>query len=181
MMRKLFRPGAGQKPARYVAALTTATNIYRGDCVVWDYSATPTAITWGGVTLGAKDMVFVDLNETTITNSAGKQAGLVEGTHIGNSDTTTAITDATTGALLVVQTWGVFDDHANTVDNTVIAGSVLVLSTVAGEMDDVIVANVATDITYPFMVGVSLSADATYTRGTATTNTGVTAFVRCDW
>lgn len=175
MRRNLFRPGKGQRPARYIAALCTNTAVYRGDLVIWDYAATPTSITWDGNTLGANDFVFVN-TEATAADKIGAAAGIVEGTHIGQSDTTTAITDATTGALVIVQTWGIHD-NVNTVDDTVAAGDLLLTTgTVAGECAD---ATTATDD--GTIVGVAMTADSTYTRGTATDNTKVTAFVRCDW
>lgn len=176
MERKLFRPGAGQKHSRFVAALCTNTDVYRGDFVIWDAKATPTAITWGGVTLGANDFIFVN-TEATAADKLGRGAGIVVGTNVSNTDTTTAITAATTGALVIVQTWGVFDTHANTVDATVAATDLLLTTaTVAGELAD---ATTATDD--GTLVAISLSTDATYTRGEATDNTGVTCFVRCDW
>jgi hypothetical protein len=176
MNRRIFMPGKGARPARYTAALCTNTDVYRGDLVIWDHEATPTAITWEGQTLTALDMVFVD-TDATAADKIGSCAGLIEGKRVGDLDTTTAIASATTGAVAIVQTWGVFASHANTEDATVVAGALLLsTSTIAGEMVD---ATTATDD--GTIVGVALSADATYTRGTVTTNTGVTAFVRCDW
>ena len=155
--------------------------MYRGDMVIWDSAATPTSITWDGTTLGANDFIFVNTKATTI---AGEQAGLVvggdgTGSNISNMTTTTAVCTATTGSLVVIQTWGVFDTHANTVDATVVAGAVLLVgAAAAGELTDA-AAIPATEPTS--LVAIALSADAVYTRGAVTTNTGVTAFVRCDF
>jgi hypothetical protein len=178
MMHKIFRPQSGQRHARYTAALTTNTAVYRGDALFWDITTdvAPTDVTDAdGGTPGAKDFVFV----TTSTSAAtllGKQAGICCGKGIQDRDTTAAIASATdTAGYCVVQTWGVFEDHANTVDDTVVAGAHLVAGTVAAELADA-TTFAATDIFY----GLSISTDAAYTRGTATDNTGVSMWVRCD-
>lgn len=179
--RKIFRPATGQKPARFIQALATNTDLYRGDFVIWDHEATPTAITWDGATLGANDFIFVN-TDATAADKIGAGAGLIVGGDgtgggLSNTNTTTAVCTATTGSLVQVQTWGVFDTHANTVDATVAAGALLLTTaTVAGELVD---ATTATDD--GTIMGVALSTASTYTRGTATDNTGVTCFVRCDW
>ena len=181
MMRQLFRPGAGARHERFIQAIATNTDMYRGDYVVWDTAATPTAITLGGVTLGANDFIFANTKATSI---AGEQAGIIVGGDgttgsIRNTDTTTAVCTATTGSLVIIQTWGVFDTHANTVSAVAASDKVLVVGgTVAGEMTDLTV--VGTDSPQS-LIALTLSTSATYTRGTVTTNTGVTCFVRCDF
>ena len=181
MMRKLFRPGAGEKPARFIAALATNTDMYRGDFVIWDNAATPTAITWDGVTLGANDFVFVNTKATPIN---GLQAGLISGGDgtgggVSNTNTTTAVCTATTGSNVIVQTWGVFDNHANTASAVAATDKVLVSgAAAAGEMLDLTVVGTDSPNT---LIAFTLSTSATYTRGTVTDNTGVTCFIRCDY
>jgi len=178
MMHKLFRPGNGQRHARYTAAVCTNTAVFRGDSLFWDITTdvAPTDITFDGVTQGAKDFVFVTTSTAAVT-VLGMQAGICCGKGIQDRDTTAAITSSTTvGQLCVVQTWGVFEDHANTVDATVVAGAHMLASTVAAELADA-TTFAATDVFF----GLAISADATYTRGTVTTNTGVSMWVRCDF
>lgn len=177
MMHKLFRPGSGSRHARYTAALCTNTDVYRGDALFWDAAATPTAVTDAdGKTPTAYDFVFV----TTSTNAAtvlGEQAGICCGKTITDRDTTAAITASTAVAgLCIVQTWGVFEDHANTVDATVVAGDALIAGTTAGELTDA-----TTYAATQAYFGFAISVDATYTRGAATDNTGVSMWVRCDF
>ena len=178
MMHKLFRPGNGNRHARYTAAVCTNTAVFRGDSVFLDIATNtaPTDITFDGVTLGAKDMMFI----TTSTNAAtvlGKQLGICCGKGIQDRDTTAAITGSTTVAqLAIVQTWGIYEDHANTVDATVAIGAHLNAGTVAAELIDATTFT-ATDAFF----GIAISAAATYTRGTVTTNTGCSMWVRCDF
>lgn len=182
MMAKLFRPSPGNRHARYTAAVCTNTAVFRGDSLFWDITTdvAPTDITFDGKTGGAKDFQFVTTSASAAT-VFGKQAGICCGKSITDRDTTTAITTSTTvGQICVVQTWGIFEDHANTVDATVVAGAHMVSSTVAGELAD------ATDVSdatagYIQAFGFAISADATYTRGTVTDNTGVSMWVRCDF
>lgn len=171
LMGRLFYPGKGVSEKRYVAALTTDTAVYKGDFVVWDTAATPTAITWNSQTLNSDDFVFV---KTKATSIAGEQAGIVAGPSITSTTTTTAVTSATTGALVMVQTWGITHGRC---DATVAAGAqLLVGSTDAGVLAD---ATVSTDAHK--LVGIALGTNATYTRGTATDANRVLMMVRCDF
>ena len=178
----LFRPGRGQRVARYVAAYVNGTAVQRGDFVIWDTTA-PTSQGSSGVlagqTLLANDFIFVT-HSTLATLSVGKQAGLVEGTRLQDRDTVVALAN---DSIAIVQTWGVFETHCQVDDTSVTAGDLLLCSsTVAGEL--VAIAAHATTSTVTadgYVVGIALTADAVYTRGTVTTEDGCTAFIRCDW
>lgn len=183
MMRKLFRPGKGQVPQRFIAAFVNATTSYRGDVAVWDTTAPTSQGATGvvdGQTLGANDFIFVTICPATAVNSFGLLAGVYEGTHVGDRSSVTNFAD---DSLAIVQTWGVHE-NVRTVDDTVAAGALLYVSTTAGACADVAAADIdSTDSTYSAtgLVGVSLTADTTYTRGTDTGAYCVTGFVRCDW
>ena len=174
MMRKIFRPGAGAVHKRFVAAFVNATTSYRGDAAIWD-STPPTDQGASGVlegkTLGANDFIYVTICPATIANSHGLHAGVYEGKSIGDTDTVNNLLD---DSLAIVQTWGIHDT-VRTVDDTVAAKALLIASTTAGALADA-----ATSTLEGQMVGVAMTADTTYTRGTATAYC-VTGFVRCDY
>lgn len=180
MMRKIFRPGQGSVVKRFTAAFVNATTSYRGDVAVWDTTA-PTDQGSSGVlegrTLGTKDFVFVTICPATAVNSFGILAGVYEGKGVGDTDTVNNFAD---DSLAIVQTWGVHDNVHS--DDTTAAGAMLYVSTIAGQVADVAATDVdATDSVYSALgfVGVALTADAAYTRGTDT-KAAVCAFVRCD-
>jgi len=174
MMRKLFRPGKGAVPQRFIAAFVNATTSFRGDLAVWDTTA-PTDQGSSGVlegkTLGANDFFFVTICPATASNSYGLLAGVCEGTHIGDTNTVSNFPD---DSLVIVQTWGVHDT-VRTADDTVAAGALLIASTTAGACADA-----ASSTLEGGLAGVALTVDTTYTRGTVTTANKVTGFVRCD-
>lgn len=174
MMRKIFRPGAGQVPQRFIAAFVNATTSFRGDVAIWDTTA-PTSQGSSGVlegkTLGTSDFIFVTIAPATASNSYGLLAGVYEGNTIGSKDT---VNNFANDSCVIVQTWGVHD-NVGCVDDTVAAGALLTMSTVAGQCTDA-----ASSTLVGGLVGVALTADSTYTRGTVTTANKVTAFVRCD-
>lgn len=174
MMHKLFRPGKGAVPQRFIAAFVNATTSYRGDVAVWDTTA-PTSQGASGVlegkTLGASDFVFVTIAPATASNSYGLLAGVYEGTTIGDKDT---VNNFPNDSLAIVQTWGVHDT-VGCVDDTVAVGAVLTMSTVAGQCADG-----ASSTLEGGLVGVALTEDSTYTRAAVTTANKVTGFVRCD-
>lgn len=182
MMRKLFRPGAGQVVQRFTAAFVNATTSYRGDVAVWDSTA-PTDQGSSGVlegkTLGANDFVYVTICPATAVNSFGILAGVYEGPNVGNRSSVTNFAD---DSLAIIQTWGVHE-NVRTADDTVAAGALLYVSTTAGACADIPATDIDSTVsTYSAtgLVGVALTADTTYTRGTDTSYC-VTGFVRCDW
>jgi hypothetical protein len=174
MMHKLFRPRPGHRPQRFCAAFVNGTTSYRGDVAVWDTTA-PTSQGASGVlegrTLRANDFIYVTIAPATASNSYGRLAGVYEGTTIGDTDTVNNLAD---DACVIVQTWGVHDT-VRTVDATVATGALLTMSTTAGAAADG-----ASSTLEGGMVGVALTEDTTYTRGTATTENKVTGFIRCD-
>jgi hypothetical protein len=174
MMRQIFRPGAGQTPKRFVAAFVNATTSFRGDVAVWDTTAPTDQGSSGlleGKTLGANDFIFVTIAPATASNSYGLLAGVYEGTTVGDTDT---VNNLSNDAVAIVQTWGVHDT-VRTVDDTVAIGAVLTMSTTAGACADG-----ASSTLEGGLVGVAMTVDTTYTRGTVTTENKVTGFVRCD-
>ena len=100
---------------------------------------------------------------------------------------TSSVTAMTNDDIAIVQTWGV---HTNVfcADDTVAAGAYLTThSTVAGECADKAATDMmptGTDATLHgqalTLVGMALTADTTFTRGTATEEC-CTGFIRCDW
>lgn len=181
MIRKLFRPGAGQKSQHYTAAFVNGTAVYRGDFVVWDTTA-PTSQGSSGVlegkTLGANDFIFV--TQSTSTLACGVGAGVVEGKSIGNRDTATAMTNDN---IAIIQNWGVFDTHCQVSTATAVGDVLLSYSTVAGELIGTVALAVAATNGHNggYLQGFALTTDADYTRGTVTTINGVTAFIRCNY
>lgn len=185
-MRKLFRPGQGQRPAKYCAWFINGTASYRGDSVILDATA-PTSQGSSGVlegkTLGAADFVFVTPSAATTTSDWGLQAGVIEGPCVGHKDTVTAMTNDT---VVVVQTWGIHDKVQVSSTDTA-ASSKLYISdgTAAGAGVAIYAAATATLGTdgYPAspLMGISMTTDATYTRGTVATAKYAVAFVRCDF
>ena len=175
MMRKLFRPAAGQRHAAYVAAYVNGSTIYRGDLVAWDTTAPASQGSSGvlaGQTLGANDFLFVAAPPTT----CGIQAGIVEGNYVSDRVQATALTNDT---VIVIQTWGVHDNVW--CDATGAAGSNLTVAATTGESTLVAAwAKTVTNIADAALVGVVLTASATtHTRGTVATEEGCCAFVRC--
>lgn len=183
MMRKIFRPGAGQVPQRFIAAYNNGTLAYRGDTMIWDTTAPASQGSSGvlaGQTLGASDFIFVTYNPATST-AYGLQAGIAEGLFVGDKNVSTALPN---DGIIIVQTYGIHQ-HTNT-DATSAAGDKLVISgnaTFTG-MAHVIAATAtinASDLGTQ-LVGISMTAAAaTGTRGTVTTNAQCVAFVRCDF
>lgn len=181
MFRKLFRPGAGQKPQHYTAAFVNGTAIYRGDFVVWDTTAPASQGASGvleGKTLGTSDFIFVTTSTSTLACGVG--AGIIEGKSIGNRDTTTAMTNDN---VAIIQNWGVFDTHCQVSTATAVGDVLLSYSTVAGELVGTVALAVAATAGHNggYLQGIALTTDAAYTRGTVTTIKGCTAFVRCQY
>ena len=182
MLRKIFKPGAGQVHQRFIVAYLNGASNYRGDLVIWDTTA-PTSQGASGVlrgeTLGSNDFIFVKSDDTA-NNKVGLQAGIIEGKAVGDRDTVNALAN---DDICVVQTYGVHT-QIFCLDDTVAAGAILTTeSTEAGSVADVAVTTVVgTDSTQGVgtLVGVALAADTTFTRGTATQEC-VTGFVRCDF
>ena len=184
MVRSLFRPGKGQKVSRYIQAFINGAAAYHGDFVVWDTTAPTTQGTSGvvdGKTLGTNDYVYV-VQSTAIATGTNRGAGLIEGRTIGDRNTTTALTD---DQLVIVQTYGVFDDNCFLSASSTTRGDILFASsTVAGQLI-VSAAVTATDSTNDrnneWMVGFTLGPTATYTRAAVTNANGATVFIRCDF
>lgn len=184
MMRKIFRPGAGAVHKRFVAAFVNATTSFRGDVAIWDKTAPTDQGTSGvleGKTLGANDFIYVTIAPATAANSIGVLAGVYEGKGISDTDTVNYFPD---NSLAIVQTWGIHE-KVRTVDDTVAAGALLYMSTDAGACADVAASTViGTDAVNGGalgMIGVAMTASATYTRGTDTDKNAVCAFIRCDY
>lgn len=183
MMRKIFRPGQGAVHKRFAAAFVNATTSYRGDIAVWD-TTPPTDQGASGVlegkTLGANDFIYVTIAPATAANSIGILAGVYEGKAVGDRDTVNFFPD---NSLAIVQTWGIHDS-VYMVDDTVAAGALIYMSTTAGAGQDVAASTViGTDSVNGGalgMVGVAMTADALYTRGT-TSVSNVCGFIRCDY
>jgi len=183
MMRKLFRPGKGQTPARYTTAFVNGTAVYSGDLVCWDITA-PTSQGSSGVlagqTLGANDFIFVILPPAAALGAQGLQAGIVRGPSLDAQAGATAMTN---DDIAVIQTWGVCDRVW--VDSTdTAAGNMLLTGATTGECTRALATAVnGTDATTGegTLVGCALTADASGTRGTATTEEFATAFIRCDF
>lgn len=187
--RSIFRPGKGQVPQKFIRAFwNAATAGYRGDTVIWDIEAPASQGASGvleGKTLGTDDFIYVTISATTVAGSFGRVAGVIEGPSLGSKDTATAIPD---DSCVIVQTWGVHD-NVRTNPTTGAAGSLLYLGTVAGALEVSLATDVATDVLITpatdtelghLVVGLALTASATYTRGSVTTEDNVTAFIRCD-
>jgi hypothetical protein len=183
MMRKLFKPGKGQKVAQYVAAYVNGTAVYRGDLVCWDFTA-PTDQGSSGVlageTLGAKDFIFVILPPAAAAGAAGLQAGIVEGKTIGDRVQSAVVSAGDT--IAIVQTYGVHDNVW--VDSTdTVAGALLGTGATTGESTLLLATDaIGTDSTIGEGVvhGFALTADATtHVRGTTTNEEGVVGFVKC--
>jgi len=175
MIKTLFRPGKGRRPGRFIAAVFNAgTAGYRGDVVMWDNTA-PTSQGSSGVlegdTLGVNDFIYVQLTTATIADGQGLQAGILEGTKIGDTDTVTTIPD---DSIAIVQTFGVHETVRTVA--TVVTTSQLSIGTIAGECAETLATDVATSA--HIIIGMPMTADSTYTRGTATENK-VTGFIRC--
>jgi hypothetical protein len=181
MMRKIFKPGVGQRPARFTAAYFNATVAgYRGDLVVWDTTAPASQGSSGvlaGETLGANDFIFVKIADAAAL--VGNQAGIIEGPTIGYKDGATAITNDT---IVIVQTWGV---HENVWANatTPVATDMLNVGATTGEVTRAAAGTVAaTAIADGAIVAIALKAATTdHVRGTVATEENVVAFVRCDF
>jgi len=168
MMRKLFRPGVGERHQNLTVAFVNGT-LYGGDVCVWDTTA-PTSQAYNGATdtLGSNDFIYV----TTSSTAYGLAAGITLAGGGSEMDSVTAITDDN---IAVIQTWGVCI-NCQTVDDTVAAGAGLILDATAGQLGD---AALGTDTIDGSVVGVALTADYTFTRAAATVY-GVTGFVRCN-
>lgn len=181
MMRKLFRPAAGQTHARYEAAFVNGTAVYPGDLVCWDVTA-PTDQGSSGVlegkTLGATDFLFVILPPA---NSSGRQAGIVQGPTINRASGATALTNDT---VAVVQTWGVCPDVFAVTSTDSAAGILLTAAATTGGVTQILgtAAEATTALSSVTVVGFALNAQATdHTRATVATEPGLDAFIRCDW
>lgn len=185
MMRKLFRPRGGTQgalPQRFTSAFVNGTAVYKGDLVHYDTTAPTDQGASGvleGVTLLANDFgIFV--RHAAATTEAGLQAGIVDGTSIGDpSANTSALTNDT---LAIIQTWGV--RQKCWVDSTdTAAGSKLTCAATTGECTYLAAyAVTATNVADGALVGVAMTTDtADFVRGTATAEEQATVFIRCDF
>jgi len=187
MLRKIFKPGKGQVPARFVAAYVNGSAVYRGDLVCWDITA-PTDQGASGVlageTLGTNDYIFVILPPNAAAAAQGLQAGVIEGTHVGDRRLGTTANVMLNDKIAIVQTWGV---HENVwVDSgSTVSGNLLGTGATSGECTMLLAtdANGAdSTIGVGNLVGFALSDDATtHYRASATTEQGCVAFIRCDF
>ena len=187
MLRKLFKPGKGQVPQRFIAAYVNGSAVYRGDLVCWDITA-PTDQGSSGVlagqTLATDDFIYVILPPAAAAAAQGLQAGIIEGTHVGDRKPSITANVLINDKIAIVQTWGV---HQNTwVDSgSTTAGNLLVTGATTGESTRALATDAnGTDATLGVggIVGFALTADwATHYRAAATTEEACVSFVRCDF
>jgi hypothetical protein len=187
MLRQLFKPGKGQKPARFIAAYVNGSAVYRGDLVCWDALTAPTDQGSSGVlageTLGTADHIYVILPPATDAGAQGLQAGIVEGNRIGDRRPSATANVMLEDNIAIIQTWGV---HSNTwVDDTdVVAGVLLGTGATTGECTHLLATDrvhASSIIGEGSFVAFALTDDwETHYRAGSTTEEACVAFVRCD-
>jgi len=187
MLRDIFKPGKGQVPARFIAAYVNGSAVYRGDLVCWDITA-PTDQGSSGVlageTLATDDFIFVILPPATDAAAQGLQAGVIEGTHVGDRRLGATANVLINDKIAIVQTWGVHDNVWVDSSSTT-KGSLLTTGATTGECTWMLATDAnGTDATIGVggIVGFALTDDATtHVRAASTTEEGCVAFIRCDF
>jgi len=187
MLRKLFKPGKGQKPARFIAAYVNGTTVYRGDLVCWDALTDPTDQGSSGVlagqTLGTADYLHVIAPPAAAAGAQGLQAGIVEGNRVGDRRPSATANVLLNDNIAIVQTYGV---HSNTwVDSTdTAAGDLLGTGATTGEstlLAGATLVHASGTFGEGMFVAFALTDDwETHTRAGSTTEEACVAFVRCD-
>lgn len=176
MSRKIHRPVAGQTHGRFAAFRMNGSLSYRGDIVFLDSTAPASQGSSGvldGKTLGTTDFMYVKIAQvaTDATTPHYAVAGVVEGLHVGDRNTTTAIAD---DGVVIVQVAGVHGqvwmaDTSATADYVLLADG---NSTLGGGRALVGVGKSTLGAPEAaFLVGVCLTANATTGTRAAVTNT----------
>jgi len=185
MTRKIFRPGIGQTPARYISAFLNGATCYAGDLVCWDTTA-PTSQAFNGATntLGTMDFIYVKHPPAASSTAHGLQAGILTGDTITRKSSSGTANILSDDQLVVVQTWGVCTDVFAVTSTDSEAGILLTLGATTGAVTqvDATAAEATTVGGSVTVVGFALTAQATdHDRGATATEPGLDMFVRCDW